>query len=734
MHLPDAVVQAFAPQGLLSHTQPGFQPRTGQTEMALAVARTIVHGGALVVEAGTGIGKTFAYLVPALLSGERVLVSTATKALQDQLFTRDLPVLVQALGLPLRRALLKGRSSYLCLHRMQTARQSTVLAGPKSGEASRTLALVEQWAQGTRTGDLAEMPALDERSPVIPLVTSTRDNCLGAQCPQLAQCHVYQARREALAADVVVINHHLFFADLGVRESGVAELLPSVRVVVFDEAHQLNEIGVQFLGRQLGTGQLLDCVRDLLVTGLDKARGFVNWQAVAGALEHATRALRQVAVGQGQPGSNAGGREGRWSDSAPDGVDPVAWHMALAQLARTLQAALQAVGVVQESAPDFARLQARLAALLLRVQQFAQPCSSGAVRWLDAGGRQLRMVESPLDIAQAMHAHLWGPAPGADAEEDAEAPEPADGGSPAGMALPPPAGPPSHSGPSGPLGQAPTERPRAWVFTSATLGDDASLRWFTVPCGLEGAEVLRVGSPFDYARQAALFIPPQLPRPADPGHSLQLARWVGDAAQRLGGRTLVLTTTLRALRAVGDALQVRFGVAGGLEVLVQGQAPKRQLMERFRQGAQNGLPGCVLVASATFWEGFDVPGDALQLVVIDKLPFPPPGDPLVEARSRRLEEAGRSAFNDLSLPEAAVALRQGAGRLVRHESDHGVLVVADTRLASMGYGRRLRAALPPMRRLDSQEDFDAALDALISLNALRAQPVTTPSTTGPSCP
>ncbi len=731
MHLPDAVVQAFAPQGLLSHTQPGFQPRAGQTGMALAVARTIVHGGALVVEAGTGIGKTFAYLVPALLSGERVLVSTATKALQDQLFTRDLPVLVQALGLPLRRALLKGRSSYLCLHRMQTARQSTVLAGPGAGEAARTLALVEQWAQGTRSGDLAEMPALDERSPVIPLVTSTRDNCLGAPCPQLAQCHVYQARREALAADVVVINHHLFFADLGVRESGVAELLPSVRVVVFDEAHQLNEIGVQFLGRQLGTGQLLDCVRDLLATGLDKARGFVEWQAVAGALEHATRALRQVAGGQGRPGSNAGSREGRWTDSAPDGVDPVAWHMALAQLARTLQAALQAVGVVQESAPDFVRLQARLAALLLRVQQFAQPCSSGAVRWLDAGGRQLRMVESPLDIAQAMHAHLWAPAPGADAEEDAGAPEPADGGSPAGMALPLPAGQSGHSEPSG---QAPAERPRAWVFTSATLGDDASLRWFTVPCGLEGAEVLRVGSPFDYARQAALFIPPQLPRPADPGHSTQLARWVGDAAQRLGGRTLVLTTTLRALRAVGDALQVRFGVAGGLEVLVQGQAPKRQLMERFRQGAHQGLPGCVLVASATFWEGFDVPGDALQLVVIDKLPFPPPGDPLVEARSRQLEEAGRSAFNDLSLPEAAVALRQGAGRLVRHESDHGVLVVADTRLASMGYGRRLRAALPPMRRLDSQEDFDAALDALISLNALRAQPVTTPSTTGPSCP
>ncbi len=710
MPLHEAVHGAFAPEGVLSQAQTYFQPRPGQTQMALAVAETIEQGGALVVEAGTGIGKTFAYLVPALLSGERVLVSTATKALQDQLFTRDLPVLIQALGLPLRAAMLKGRSSYLCLHRMEMARQSAVLMGPQSAEASRTLAAVEQWAQGTRTGDLAEMPALDERSPVIALVTSTRENCLGAQCPRVAQCHVNLARREALAADVVVINHHLFFADLGVRESGVAELLPSVRVVVFDEAHQLNEIGVQFLGRQLTTGQLLDCVRDLLATGLDKARGFVDWQKVAGGLEHATRALRQVASGSSAvaKGAVAAGRK-RWTDTAPDGTDPVAWHMALAQLARTLAAALQAVELVLDSAPDFGRLHARLAAFLVRVQQFSQPCDGDAVRWIDVAG-QLRLVESPLDIAQAVHSHLW--APPVDDEKSAW---------PESENLPGLAQLPSQS-----PGQPPGERPRAWVFTSATLGDDASLRWFTEPCGLQAATVLRVESPFDYARQAALYIPPQLPRPADPNHSQQLARWVGDAAQRLGGRTLVLTTTLRALRAVGDALQVRFGVAGGLEILVQGQAPKRQLMERFRQGAQSDLPGCVLVASATFWEGFDVPGHALQLVVIDKLPFPPPGDPLVEARSRRIEESGRSAFNDLSLSEAAVALRQGAGRLIRHESDRGVLVVADTRLASMGYGKRLRAALPPMQRLASQVEFDAVLDTL-------RQPVTTPSTTVPFC-
>ena len=705
MPLQDKVTEAFAPGGLLARTQPHFQPRSGQTDMALAVARAIAQGGALVVEAGTGIGKTFAYLVPALLSGERVLVSTATKALQDQLFTRDLPLLVQGMRLPLRVALLKGRSSYLCLQRLEMARHSALSTGHHAAEVTRTLAAVEQWAQGTRSGDLAEMPTLDERSVAIPLVTSTRDNCLGSQCPRAAQCHVNLARREALAADVVVINHHLFFADLGVRESGVAELLPSVRVVVFDEAHQLNEIGVQFLGRQMTTGQLLDCVRDLLATGLEKARGFADWHGVAAALEHAARALRQVAAdGRAESAGAVGAGRRRWTDKAPEGVDPVAWYMALAQVTRTLGAALQAVEMVLESDPDFVRLHARVASLLARVQQFSSPCSSAAVRWIDVAA-QVRLVESPLDIAQAMHSHLWAAPP--DATDLGKPAEPSDD---------------SRSGSARQVNKPPGERPHAWVFTSATLGDDASLRWFTVPCGLEDAYILRVESPFDYARQAALYIPLQLPRPADPGHSQQLARWVGDAAQRLGGRTLVLTTTLRALRAVGDALQVRFGVAGGLEVLVQGQAPKRQLMERFRTGAQAGLPGCVLVASATFWEGFDVPGDALQLVVIDKLPFPPPGDPLVEARSRRLEETGHSAFTGYSLPEAAVALRQGAGRLIRHESDRGVLVVADTRLASMGYGRRLRAALPPMRRLTSQEEFDAALDALL----------TTPSTTGPS--
>ncbi len=685
MTLEERVRDAFAPGGALSYAAEHFQPREGQTEMALAVARTIEHGGVLVVEAGTGVGKTFSYIVPALLSGERVLLSTATKTLQDQLFGRDLPRLVEAFALPVRCALLKGRSSYLCLHRMEIARQDVSLP---DRTAMYALAKIETWAQSTRTGDLAELPGLDERSPVIPLVTSTRENCLGAQCPRFKACHVNNARREALAADVVVINHHLFFADLAVRESGMAELLPTVRVAVFDEAHQLNETGVQFLGEHLGTGQLLDFCRDVLATGVQLARGLVDWQAVAGRVERAARDLR-LTVGRHPPGARL-----RWSADGPEGVDPAQWTHALDEVAQACAGAMAALDTVSEIAPDFVRLLERARTLASRCDRFRAVSREGSVRWLDVG-LQLRLAESPLDIAHAVRTRLLGlpdaaaedaePAPWTD--EDEEAPQPQDTGG---------------------------ARPRAWVFTSATLGDDPALRWFTEPCGLEDAQVLRVGSPFDYARQASVYVPPTFPKPAEPGHAGAVAALAGDAAQRLAGRTLVLTTTLRALRSIGESLQERFQGAG-IEVLVQGQWPKRRLIERFREGSAQGQPGCILVASASFWEGVDVPGDQLQLVVIDKLPFPPPGDPLVEARSQRLQQQGRNAFTHYHLPEAAVALKQGAGRLIRRETDRGVLVVCDSRLATMGYGRRLLSALPPMRRLTTAEDFAGAIEDLAAL-------------------
>lgn len=656
--------EAFVPGGVLSRAADAFRPRGGQTEMAVAVARTITQGGALVVEAGTGVGKTFSYLVPALLSGERVLLSTATKTLQDQLFGRDLPRLAEALGLPVRMALLKGRASYLCNHRLELARHDASLP---DRTALRTLAKIEEWAQGTRTGDLAEMPGLDERSPVLPLVTSTRENCLGSQCPKFRDCHVNNARREAMAADIVVINHHLFFADLAVRESGMAELLPSVRVVIFDEAHQLNETGVQFLGRQVGTGQVLDFARDMLGAGLQFARGLVDWQQLAAATERATRDLRLLV------GRAASGARLRWSTGAPEGVDESSWREGLATLQAALEQAAEGLATVSEIAPDFVRLHERAALLAQRVQAFDGEPEPGCVRWLDVG-THLRLVESPLDIAEAVQQKMLKT--GEEQEDDEDAPR------------------------------------RAWVFTSATLGDDARLSWFTEPCGLEQAQVLRVASPFDYPSQAALYVPRSLPRPNDPAHSGAVARVAEQAARRIGGRTMVLTTTLRALRAIGEQLQARFQGSGELEVLVQGQWPKRRLIERFREGAGHGRPGCILVASASFWEGVDVPGEALQLVIIDKLPFPPPGDPLVEARGQRLESQGRSPFNDYFVPEAAVALKQGAGRLIRRETDQGLLVVCDTRLVQMGYGRRLLAALPPMRRLGDEGEFEAALERL----------------------
>jgi len=632
--------------------------------MAMAVADTLTTGGSLVVEAGTGVGKTFAYLVPALLSGERVLLSTATKTLQDQLFARDIPDLLAALGLPLRLAMLKGRGSYVCQQRLSMAQQAATLPDRAS---IKTLAQVQTWASATRTGDLAEMPTLDERSPLIPLITSNRDNCLGSTCSFWKECHVNAARKEAMAADVVVINHHLFFADLAMREGGMAELLPSVRVVVFDEAHQLNETGIQFLGQQLGLGQLLDLARDILACGLQMAKGLADWQGLVAEFEKSLRDLRLL-IGKHPPNSRL-----RWLSGYPQGIDPQDWASAMLLLTERSQALLASLELVVEAAPEFQRLHERVSGVIGLIAHFSQDCPEGSVRWLEVG-TQARCMEAPLDIAEVMKSRLLQSVV---TVPDAQ-------------------------------GQA-VDLPRSWIFTSATLGDDERLSWFTEPCGLTQAQVLRVNSPFDYATQAWLYVPRDMVSPKDPQHSAAVGQVAVQIARALGGRTLVLTTTSRALRAIGAQLQAELGASGEMEILVQGESPKRQLMQRFRQAIEPGKQACVLVATASFWEGFDVPGDALQAVIIDKLPFPPPNDPVVEARAQRLEAQGRSSFNDYFLPEAAVSLQQGAGRLIRRESDHGALVICDNRLVSTGYGRRLLSNLPPMQRVQTLPELLQAL-------------------------
>ena len=661
--LTHAVHAAFAEGGALAAAVPGFCARAGQVQLALAAAHTIAHGGQLAAEAATGVGKTFAYLAPALLSGERVIISTATKALQEQLFRRDLPALARALAKPLDCKLLKGRASYLCRYRLELSATS----GETPKRHLRQLAEVQRWAQRTIEGDLGEVPGLDERAPIIPLISSTRENCLGAECPHHDGCFVYRARRLAMSADVLVINHHLFFADLVIRESGMAELLPSARAVIFDEAHQLNATGIQFLGQRLSSHQVLDFARDMLAAGLSLAGGLQAWQELAGEVEQSARELRLV----------AGRVQGRlpWQSATPEGLDATAWSAALTRLASALAAAHAALMQCTELAPDFPRLAARAEQLGALAQHFSAPGEAALVRWLDVDARALHMVESPLDIAHAVRTRMLG-LPDENTPEDA---------------------PPPDNG----------ERQRAWIFVSATLGEDERLSWFTESCGLQSATTLRIGSPFDYARQAALHVPADFPAPGSPQHSARVAQLAAHCAERLGGRTLVLTTTLRALRAVSDQLREHFAQSGQpIDVLVQGEQPKHLLMERFRAGG-----GSVLVGSASFWEGVDIPGEALQCLIIDKLPFPPPDDPLVQARSQRLEKQGRSAFAHYSLPEAAIALKPGAGRLIRRESDRGLLIICDARLRQKGYGRRLLAALPPMQRI-GDEALERALNAL----------------------
>ncbi|GAB3189071.1 ATP-dependent DNA helicase [Hydrogenophaga aquatica] len=672
--LAHEVSSFFAEGGRLSQVHPHYVPRLSQLAMAEAVSDAIEQRQSVAVEAGTGVGKTYAYLVPSLLSGRRVVMSTATKALQDQLYTRDLPAVAQALGLPVRMALLKGRSSYLCRQRLEAAGQR---ASPDDRYLPEQIRRVEVWSTCTTTGDLAELSGLDERSAIWPLITSTRENCLGGQCPHAKSCHVNIARNQALAADVTVVNHHLFMADWAVREAGVAELLPAAEVLVFDEAHRLPDVCVQFLGTSVSASQWRDWARDVLLGGVRHARGLANWEALALAMESEVKGLAACLPVWGAGPSQE--RRLNWAGVAPEGVDPDSWRSSIASLRSAAVAACEGLDHVAAAAPELARLHERGLTLLSsfdKVVQGAEP--SGAARWV-VPGQHFRLTLAPLAVAEAFGSLVL----------------------PAGSA----------------------ER-KTWVFTSATLGTDAGLSWFTEALGLGGISTLQLESPFDYAHQAAVHVPESLPEPADPRHAAALAARIWPWIVKLGGRTLVLTTTLRALDAIGKHLAALSQRDLGPAVLVQGEAPKRELLDRFRRASRGGGPGAVLVASASFWEGVDVPGDDLQMVVIDKLPFPPPDDPWVAAKTAALQVAGQRPFKTYFLPETGVALKQGAGRLIRSELDKGLLVIGDTRLLDRPYGKVLRSALPPMRWLHSDEEVQRWLDELVTTVSTRDLPWT----------
>ena len=637
----------FRDGGTLARSLPGFRFRSQQLAMAQAIGRTIAARGQLVAEAGTGTGKTFAYLAPALLYGGKVIVSTGTKTLQDQLFERDLPLVRDALAVPVTVALLKGRANYVCHHHLERAAREDRLP---SRDDVRHLPKIVAFARASERGDRAELADVPENATIWPLVTSTRDNCLGQNCAHHADCFVLKARREALDADVVVVNHHLFFADVMLRDEGVSELLPNCNTVILDEAHQLPDTATLFFGEQVGAGQLGELARDAEVTARTAARDVPALPDAATELAPAIRRLR-LAAGD-QPVKLA-------RDAA---MGRAGFAEALDGLAAALDRLATELSHFAERGEELASVAQRAEAAARQVARWrdgsdAIPDSpeeaQAWIRWIDVSQHGFQLQASPLSVASLMRRQVEASA-------------------------------------------------RAWIFTSATLAVGRDFSHYTSQLGLEQAQTGAWESPFDYATQALLYVPRGLPAPNTPAHTDAVV----DAALPLlaasGGRAFLLFTSLRALAQARERLTEAFARAGhAFPLLVQGEGSRSELLVRFRE-----LGNAVLLGSASFWEGVDVPGDALSLVVIDKLPFAPPDDPLLAARLDHLREEGGNPFMDWQLPQAVIALKQGAGRLIRTETDRGVLAICDPRLIDKPYGRRIWQSLPPMRR--TREEAEAA--------------------------
>ncbi|MFM7010747.1 MAG: ATP-dependent DNA helicase [Betaproteobacteria bacterium] len=637
------ISEIFSLDGPLAAMSPGFRVRTTQIELAQAVERTIAERSTLIAEAGTGTGKTWAYLVPALLGGGKVLVSTGTRTLQDQLFSRDLPRVREALSIPATIALLKGRGNYVCHYHLERL-QGEDRALKSRGEVHQ-LRNIQTFSQQSATGDRADLPTVPEDAEIWQRVTSTRENCLGQDCPNVRDCFVLKARRQAQEADVVVINHALFMADLMLRDEGVTDLLPAADTVVFDEAHQLPDTATRFLGSSVSTHQLLDLGRLIETAGLAHARELTNWSEQARALEQSTRELRlSCAALENMPSRRV------TFEAFPE---PAAFDIARDALQTSLDAVGQLLSSVEEKHPDLATAARTARELAERLADWGQPARGvrsdaqdlhQIVRWVELGLHHVRLHAAPLSVAEAFSRYRQG-------------------------------------------GQA-------WIFTSATLSVHGDFSHFTERLGLQNAETVRMESPFEYAKQAMLFVPQSLPAPQSSEFLPAFVEQLMPLIQASQGGALVLCTTLRAVERVAALLADAYDRVGlSWPIMRQGNGTRRDLLERFRT-----LDHAVLVGSASFWEGIDVAGDRLTLVAIDKLPFAPPDDPVLEARLRACRSRGGNPFMEYQLPEAAIALKQGAGRLIRSETDWGVLMVGDTRLVDKPYGKQLWRGLPPFGR------------------------------------
>lgn len=675
----------FADTGTLATAIPGYRPRASQQKMAEAVAKAIAENDTVIVEAGTGTGKTFAYLVPAMLWGGKVILSTGTKNLQDQLFLRDIPTVRHALNVPVSVSLLKGRANYLCHYHLERAQANGRLASKQDAAWLRDIA---RFAMTTSTGDKAELAAVPENAPVWQMVTSTRDNCLGSECPHYKECFVMRARKEAQQADVVVVNHHLFFADVVLRDTGMAELLPTANTVIFDEAHQLPETATLFFGETLSTSQLLELARDTVAEGLSHARDAVDWVALGAPLERAARDLR-LAFGK----DNARMALGQ-IDADPRTREP--FYETLDALEEALSGFVEALESQAERAETLEQCHRRAVELMQRLTAWRD---DGAVAAPMPAALADQSSDQSLDLqsGQTSDRASLSDAPGKNAPDSPPA-------------KPVPLGPDtvrwvevfSHTVQlhRTPLSIAPIftrqreGQPRAWVFTSATLSVKGNFTHYAAQLGLDKDRSLTLPSPFDYAKQGLLYVPRDMPPPQSPQFTEAVVEKALPLIEAAGGRTFLLCTTLRAVQKASDMLYDLFAERGiSLPLLVQGQASRTELLDRFRQ-----LGNAVLVGSQSFWEGVDVRGEALSLVIIDKLPFAPPDDPVLAARMEVLQKKGLSPFAVHQLPHAVITLKQGAGRLIRSESDRGVLAICDTRLVEKPYGRQIWQSLPPFTR------------------------------------
>ncbi|MFC4277621.1 ATP-dependent DNA helicase [Achromobacter aloeverae] len=723
------ITDFFAADGPLARALPGYRMRESQVSLAQAIERAIAGRDTLVAEAGTGIGKTWAYLVPAFLGGGKVLVSTGTRTLQDQLFSRDLPRVRAALSVPITAALLKGRGNYLCHYHLDR------LSGDERALKSRAevsqLRHIQKFAVHTKTGDRADLAQVPEDADIWSRVTSTRENCLGQECPRIRDCFVVKARRQAQEADVVVVNHALFMADLVLREEGVTDLLPEADTVIFDEAHQLPDTATRFLGSSVSTHQFLDFGRAAEAAGLAYAREATNWSEAGRQVEHAARELRLACAAiERMPGRKA------TFEAMPDAED---FDAALAVLSNTIKSVTQGLTQVAEKHPDLMAA-ARLGAdLLVRLKRWSTPARPGSAGLADGDDAE---VLAAWAASQDAVAALDGVIEMSQGAEEALAAELLEGSSRStsaarGDASAPPPAPAKleWTGPavrwvehglhhvrlhSAPLSVAQAfsrfRKPgQAWILTSATLSVHGDFGHFTRQLGLRDAQTGHWESPFDYGTQGLLFVPKGLPEPQAPNYAERFVETLMPLLHASPGGALVLCTTLRAVDRFAGLLADEFDRAGvEWPLLRQGEGTRRDLLERFRT-----LTHPVLVGSASFWEGIDLPGDILTLVAIDKLPFAPPDDPVIEARLRECRERGGNPFAEYQLPEAAIALKQGAGRLIRTMSDWGVLMVGDVRLVEKSYGKRLWRGLPPFartRELDEALGFlarktDAASDA-----------------------